>query len=128
MALDTGGKRLDRSFEMSNSLLIYLDLWFYGWIWTLKRLSLPYFRRKISATKSMDEISVTCKNAPKNYRKNPKVSTCPHLSQDTIIIMGFIPAPKGKTALQPASILGLVLHETTEASGSSSLKKKGAEI
>lgn len=61
----------------------------------------------------MDDISVTCKKRPQKYSKNPQGINLLDLSQDTIIIMGFIPAPKGPSP-STCPTIGLVLHETTE--------------
>jgi len=50
---------------------------------------------------------------PPKIQQKPQGINLLDLSQDTIIIMGFIPAPKGPSP-STCPTIGLVLHETTE--------------
>lgn len=136
MALDTSGKRLERSFEMSNSLWIYLDLWFYGWIWTLKRLSLPFFLKEDFSNKIDGwHFCHMQKTPPKIQQKPPRyqparsesrhhhhhgIHTCPKRTQPFHLPYYWLSAPWNHWR-DPN-------ENEYASSGSSSLKKRGRNM
>lgn len=92
--------------DLPRSLVLWLDL-------DSQRLSLPFFLKEDFSNKIDGWHFCHMQKTPPKIQQKPQGINLLDLSQDTIIIMGFIPAPKGPSP-STCPTIGLVLHETTE--------------